>query len=442
MKSASNDQLSSKTHPRQRKILLVVVCFVCISLYLLRFIQVINMRESMLQRKKYKIIFTSLATSKVIGNKNSILVQDLQLVLPQGVQIRPGDHVEAVGTFKKGLLSKFDTNLSLSVQSIHIYPLRSSYGFLSVFRLLHVLEGVPQVIERRISGVLEPSQASLLIGIVFGGSSNLPPTLLQDTKNTGLIHITAASGYNVALLVGFSLVLFTRMFSRRISAQLCLITVIAYSCMAGLSPPIVRAALMSILYLLSLSLGRTYHARWSLAISGAIMLIYQPFLIFSPSFLLSFSATAGVLFQDLFFSSPHSLEKEQGILEEIKSVLGENLRTTISVLIFTTPVLIYFFGTFSLVSVLSNTALLWMVGPFMYAGLVLSGIVCISPLVSSLLAVPISLALEVFIRSVHLFSQFPFASVPLTKPHLLGVFAWYICLLGYSHHKLAMKKNE
>ncbi len=395
------------------------------------------MREYLLQAKNIRGMFTSYSFSSKIGFKNTVTISDVQISLPLDMRIRPGDELEVVGSFDGGLQSLYSGNLSLTSRTIHIKRQGSSYGFPSFFFLLSHLEEFPQVISRRLSSVLEPSQAALLVGIVFGGSSNLPKSLLQDTRITGLIHITSASGYNVALLVGFSLTLFTRFFHRRIAALLCLITVIIYCTMTGFSPPILRAALMSGLYLVSLSLGRSYHARWSLWVSGILILIYQPFIIFSPSFLLSYTATAGVLYQDVFWKKGKRTDTSERIFRQIWEVLEENLMTSISAMVFSTPIILYFFGIFSLVGVVANALLLWLVSPLMYAGLIMCFLVLIPGVLSALFAVPVSLALEVFIRLVHLFASLPLASLAISKPSLFGVILWYICLGAYIFWKVA-----
>lgn len=408
----------------------------------MHFLQVIKMREFLLQRKNFKYTFTAYSTSKQIENKNSIVVPDIEIQLPLEYQIRPGDRVEVTGAFKGGVQSLFKPRLILTVQSIRMIPTQRPYVFSSFFFFLRQLEEFPREVGTRLLGILTPPQAALLVGIVFGGSNSLPKSLLEDAKVTGLIHVTAASGYNVALLVGFSLTFFTRLVHRRIAALFCLITVFSYSCMAGFSPPILRAALMSALYLLAIYTGRLYVARWSLWVSAVLMLIYQPFLIFSPSFLLSCSATAGVLYQSIFFKRRDKRENTAGILREVWSTLEENYQTTVSVLIFTLPILIYFFGSFSLVSIVSNTVLLWIVGPLMYAGLLVSIIVFMPGPLGALMGMGLSLALEVFIRSIHLFAQFPWASIEVTSPSIVGVIGYYLCLGGYILWRIAKEDKE
>lgn len=408
-----------------RYILFAIICFAFITIYLLRFLQVMNMRQLLLQRKNFKYVFTSFNSSVKNSNSNYVYAPGIIVVLPLDTEIYPGDQLEVIGSFDRQVQSVFKERITLTSRSIRYLNRGDSYGLFSVFRLIKLLEEIPQVATHALSTLLEYSQVHLLSGMVFGGSNRLPKSLLEDMKNTGLLHVTSASGFNVALVIGFSLSLFTRVINRRIAVILSLITVIAYSIMAGLSPPITRAAGMGVLYLFSFLLGKQYSVLRSMAVTLAILLIYQPFLIFSISLLLSVASTLGVIFTNRVFTGR---TEYTGVIGDLRSILEENLKTTISVLLFSTPILVGSLGNFSLVAPLANMLLLWMVPYLTLVGIFLPLVNFISPLVANLLSWPVSLSIEVFMRSVRLFSQFPFSNLQITSPHWWGTLAWYTVL--------------
>lgn len=198
---------------------------------------------------------------------------------------------------------------------------------------------------------------------------------------------------------------------------------------------------MSVLYVLALVTGRKYFARLSLCLVGIIMLIQTPFIIYSISFQLSFLATAGVLYADVLF--PGLVDREQwrrSLGGKIWGVLEENFKQTVAVLIWTAPVLIYHFGMLSLVSPLANACLLWMIGPLMCLGVLLTSAVFIFPLISLVVSLPISIMLQIFMRSVHLFSLVPWATLPIVNVDWRGILVYEFTLVGWITWRLAKDK--
>lgn len=404
------------------------MCVLLITIYLLRFIHVMNMRKLLLQSRKISYIFTAVTNSKVQYGKNTITTNGIKVELPLESHIQAGERLEVIGTWPRTMQSLYSERITMIGRTIKPISKKRDYGYFSFYKLINFLEKMPQVVRVRISDYLENSQAVLLGGMVFGGAGELPRTLLEDMKNTGLVHIASASGFNVSVIVAFSLSLFTRIVNRRIAGVLCLISVITYSMMAGLTPPVTRAAVMGVLYLFSLFWGRVYNVKRSLFLVVMLMLIYQPFLIFSISFLLTVSATLGVIFsREIFPVKP----RRGGVLSQIVALLEENLSITLSVLLFTTPITLRFFESFSLVAPLANALLLWMIAPLTLVGMGFIVLVSLFSGLSALLALPLSIVLEVFLRLVHLLANLPLSNLEISKPSWPGIFIWYIGLVLY-----------
>lgn len=393
----------------------------------------------MLQSKEISYIFTSTGSSKVIGGKNRVQTPEVQITIPLEVVVRPGDTLEVIGTLDAKLQPLKSERLTLTSRSIRLKKHQHTYGIPSIYDFLRILEEIPQVLRGALSGVMDPNQVSLLSGMVFGGVESLSKSVIEDMKATGLTHITSASGFNVSLITAFSLAVFTRVLNRRIAGIACLITIIAYSVMAGSTPPIIRASLMGVLYLFSVMSGRPYSVLRSLVIAIWVMLIYQPFLIYSISFLLTVTSTLGIVFSSTIFQV---VKPGRGLLPELKGVLEENFKITLSVILFTTPILVSAFGSFSLVSPLSNALLLWMVPILTLGGMGIMALGLVSPLVGVVFSWPLAVLLEVFERSVHLLSQAPLANLPISPPSNLGIFLWYLCLISYLTWRVAVNSNK
>lgn len=209
---------------------------------------------------------------------------------------------------------------------------------------------------------LHGDAGTLAAGMLLGGSENLSWETKEAYRRVGLLHIVAASGYNVSLIAGWILSVGLIWLSRRWALGLTILGVVIYMGIAGWQPSIIRAGIMSILAMVGLILGRERDAKWLLIITGTVMLAWNPKLISDIGFQLSFAATFGIL---MFLGTPPSNpspnlgEGRKG--RSIFSALAADLKTTLAAQSMTTPLILHHFGNLSVISPLVNAVLLWTV---------------------------------------------------------------------------------
>lgn len=139
-------------------------------------------------------------------------------------------------------------------------------------------------------------QQALVPALVDGDDSTLDPDLESDFRTTGLTHLTAVSGTNLTLLVGFLLVL-----ARWCGVRGRWLTVIAAAGIVGFllvartEPSVLRAAAMGTVGLLALGSNGRQRALRGLGVAVVVLLLVQPTLATSPGFALSVLATAGIV---------------------------------------------------------------------------------------------------------------------------------------------------
>jgi len=197
--------------------------------------------------------------------------------------------------------------------------------------------------------------SALLQGLLLGGSQNFSEQMQSNFKITGVTHIVAISGFNITLiivLVESILKKFELTFS--IQFWIILIFLLLFIILVGTSASVLRAGLMGFFILLAKLVKRPCSGLRALLLASVVLLLYNPFYLFSVSFQLSFLATFGLL---SFLN-----------LEEITSqkwLIGvfENAWATIVANLYTLPVLVNTFGYFSPLSILPNLIILPLV-PF------------------------------------------------------------------------------
>ncbi|MER7460191.1 ComEC/Rec2 family competence protein [Micromonospora sp. NPDC126480] len=143
---------------------------------------------------------------------------------------------------------------------------------------------------------LPDEQGGLLPGLVVGDTSRLPSAVEEDFLATGMTHLTAVSGSNVAIVVGAVLLL--ARWGRAgplLAAGLCALALVAFVILVRPSPSVVRAATMGAVGLAALAAGRPRAALPALATAVTVLVLVDPELAGDAGFALSVLATGGLL---------------------------------------------------------------------------------------------------------------------------------------------------
>ncbi len=143
---------------------------------------------------------------------------------------------------------------------------------------------------------LPADAGGLLPSLVVGDTSGLPDALRQDLRRSGLTHLTAVSGANVAIVVAGMLWL-ARLAGagRRSRLVLAGLAVAGFVVLARPQPSVLRAAAMAAVALAGLGAGRRSRGGPALSAATIALLVIDPWLARNAGFALSVSATAGLL---------------------------------------------------------------------------------------------------------------------------------------------------
>lgn len=267
---------------------------------------------------------------------------------------------------------------------------------------------------------LPKTHASLLLGIVFGIKEDMSNEFMDKLRISGVLHVVAASGMNVTLVAAFVSNLFIVFFKRQYALILTLFVIAFYAVFSGLEASILRASIMGGLVFSAQIMGRQVLSWYIVLLTGWMMLLFWPYLLFDIGFQLSFAATLGILF--LPKALPLRIEKFL-----INSPIGADILTTISAQLATIPILLVNFGTYSLISLVVNPLVLWVIPPLMVIGSFVGVIGLFIPIIGKFilfLSIPF---LSYFIFITQFFGDIPIGIVieKASVPIIIG----YYCLL-------------
>jgi competence protein ComEC len=149
---------------------------------------------------------------------------------------------------------------------------------------------------RSATAPLPPAPGGLLPGLVDGDVSRLPLDVRADFKTTGLTHLVAVSGANLAVVLGAVLIA-ARWVGLRLRGQAIVgtLAIAAFVVVARPQPSVLRAAVMGLAAVLALGTGRRRRALPTLCATVLCLMYLDPTLARSVGFALSVLATAALL---------------------------------------------------------------------------------------------------------------------------------------------------
>ena len=135
----------------------------------------------------------------------------------------------------------------------------------------------------------------LLAGIVLGEDSDLDRGLRDAFQASGLMHLLAVSGQNVAI-VAIGVLFAARILGlgRLVGEALTIVVVLSYALAVGWQPSVVRAAVAGTLASLAWIVARPRDRWHALAVGALVLLVWMPQSALEPGFQLSFAAVATI----------------------------------------------------------------------------------------------------------------------------------------------------
>lgn len=282
------------------------------------------------------------------------------------------------------------------------------------------------VLDRHLSG----DCAAFARALLLGDTPKLSYALDTRLKVTGIRHVAAVSGLHISIF--FAIVCTMTFRKRYLTAVFGLPLLLLFAAVAGFTPSVNRACIMCGLMVLAQLFSREYDGPTALAFSALVLLVQNPYVISSVSFQLSVASVAGI-----FAAAPgiqgylaRFLPEEKSRKSRFLQAAASGVSVSLSSQVFTLPLCAYYFGAVSLVGILTNLLVLWIIGPIFWGLIVLCLCGSFSPwlagIVGSLVSVPIRYVLLV----VRLLAACPLAAVYTKSPYIVAWLVLVYVLLG------------
>ncbi|MDO5545148.1 MAG: DNA internalization-related competence protein ComEC/Rec2 [Eubacteriales bacterium] len=354
--------------------------------------------------------------------------------LNQLQEVTPGDSI--IGLFRLRVTTDAGDDPSSYYQGKGIFLLAYQKGEIKSSSNAHSIRDFPAILRNYIQKILEtfiPSDCvAFAKALLLGDTSGLSYQTDSALKVSGIRHVVAVSGLHISI---FFAIISTITFRKRfLTALVGMPLLFLFAAVAGFTPSVTRACLMSGLMLTAQLLNKEYDGPSALAFAVITMLAFNPYCIGSVSFQLTVASVAGI-----FLFSPGirtkltaKLEGRKGKKYAFLRKLATGIAVTLGAQILTIPLCAYYFGMVSSVGAVTNLLVLWVVS----LTFCLLSAVCVLAMICPQLAGIVGAITAFFIRYVLLIAKimaaFPLAAVYTVSPYVtVWLFFAYLLLLIY-----------
>ena len=290
------------------------------------------------------------------------------------LQLVPGDLIS--GNFRFKITTDGNMGDSTYHQGNGTFLIAYQKGGIQVTPGEQSFKDLPAVLRHRILHILgsafQEDTVAFAKALFLGDASDLSYEVDTAFKASGIRHIIAVSGLHVSIL--FSSIYLICGKRRGITALFGVPVLVLFAAVTGFTPSVTRACVMQILMILALLLDREYDPQTALSFAALIMLVLNPLAVTSVSLQLSVGCMAGISLvagriRSWMLSDKCLGEaKGNGLNSKMKRFLAGGVSITLASMVLTAPLSAWYFGTISIVGVLTNLLTLWIV-TFLFCGI-------------------------------------------------------------------------
>jgi competence protein ComEC len=294
--------------------------------------------------------------------------------------------------------------------------------------------------ERGLERGMPQSEAALARGFVLGQDDGIDEVTREDFRRSGLAHLLAVSGQNVALLCVLAwplLALLGLTLRARLFALLALIAL--YVPLTGAGPSIQRAGVMGAAGLVAALADRPSSRAYALLLAAAVTLAVNPYAAGDVGWQLSFSAVVGIL---LWTSRLAGLLGAGSPRSSPRRALADGAAMTAAATVATAPLMAHHFESLSVAALPANLLALPAVAPAMWLGMLTSFAAQVPAIPVEPLNWVASLCLAYIAQVARWFGAPGWAQLDVSLDGPLAVAGAYFVLIGAVEAGLAVLRRR
>ena len=346
------------------------------------------------------------------------------LYLPHGNEMKKGTKINLSGEFSLPDLARntggFNYRRYLNSQKIYGI-IRSNKYYVSDLGNFNLIYYIQDEIYKSFSKLFPQNEMGLVMGMMIGETKDISEDVLENFKVTGITHLIAVSGSNVVYVVILVQFIFKKFFGKRITYFISILFLIVFMLISGASASVCRATIMIILSICADIFFMKSDTFSNILTSALILIFINPLVIYDVGFILSFGGTLGIVW----------LSKDFTTLFKRLGKLSETLGVTCSAQLILSPIMMYFFNTFSILSIITNMIVVPISGSITILGFVIFIISKIYFPIAKLLSGLLYVLLSFTIWLAEFFSKLPFALIKTITPNIFEMILFYFVIFYF-----------
>ncbi len=355
------------------------------------------------------------------------------LYLPHGNELKKGTLISLSGEFSLPDLARntggFNYRRYLNSQKIYGI-IRAKNYYVSNLAKFNLIYYIQEEIYKSFARLFPKDEMGLIIGMMIGETKDISEDVLENFKTTGITHLIAVSGSNVVYVVVLVQFLFKKFFGKRATYFISIFFLILFMLISGASASVCRATLMIILSICADIFFLKSDTFSNILTSAFVLILLNPLVIYDVGFILSFGGTLGIVL----------LSKDFTRLFKRLGKLSETLSVTCSAQLILAPIMMYYFNTFSILSIVTNIIVVPISGSITILGFVVFIISKISFSIAKLIANSLYVLATFTIWVADMFSKIPFSLIRTITPNVFEIFLFYFVVFYFANLKVRGKK--
>ena len=219
------------------------------------------------------------------------------------------------------------------------------------------LERLRRTLTETVRRALPGDEGAVMAAMCFGERSGVDRSWTTVFSRSGISHLLVVSGLHLSTVAGAVLLLLSWC-GRRRAAALAMPAVLGFMWLVGDTPSVIRAGVMVLVFLAGRLTRQRADGLNSLGLAATLLVLYNPYFVYSASFQLSFAATFGVLAiaPRLYRGADAPVERTGWAMvwHKLKSGVQNGTALCIGATLPTLPFVCYYFDGFPLAALPAN----------------------------------------------------------------------------------------
>lgn len=293
-----------------------------------------------------------------------------------------------------------------------------------------------QLLDKLSRNGLNGAEFGLSAALLLGDDSHLDADVRDVYSRAGAMHILCVSGLHVGVvfLVLSTLLGFLKRFrmGRILLPFLLIVCIWFYALITGLAPPVVRASCMLSFIIVGKGLRRQTNVYNTLSAAALLMLMLDPFILFSAGFQLSFAAVLGIV------SLQQPLFKTMYFRYRIPNSIWAITTVSIAAQLGTLPIVLYYFHQLPVYGLLTNFVVIPLASFIIYCG----AIIFLIPFgdISILIAYVLKFLISIMDGGVGLVESLPNAVVSGVSIDEWMAYTSFLLIIGFCGFLISKRK--